>query len=82
MAIFRTELASDTLADSTTLTLGTLTTGVTGRIQGDDYETMTIVSNAGASNLIVTSSDLATLNVQGSKALPLIPSLVQHQWQQ
>ena len=69
--VFRTELASDTLADSTTLTLGTLTTGVTGKIQGDDYETMTIVNNAGASNLIVTSSDLATLNVQGSKSFTL-----------
>ena len=64
-------LFSDTLTDETTLTLGTATAGVTGAFTGNDFETINVVSNGAANNLIVTSTDLATLNVSGAKAFHL-----------
>jgi len=65
------ELKADTGADSTTLTLGGLTTGVDVVFQGDDYETINVVSK-GAANLVdIDSTDLTTLNASGGIALTL-----------
>jgi len=65
------DLATDTASDETTVTLGGTTTGVDVIFQGDDYETINVVSK-GAANLIdIDSSDLTTLNASGAKALTL-----------
>jgi len=65
------DLATDTSADATTLTLGGTATGVDVIFQGDDYETISVVSQ-GAANLVdIDSSDLATLNASGAKSLTL-----------
>jgi len=65
------ELKADTGADETTLTLGGTATGVDVIFQGDDYETLNVVSQ-GAANLVdIDSTDLTTLNLSGAKALTL-----------
>jgi len=69
--VLAADLFSDTLTDSTTLTVGTATAGITGAFTANDHETINIVSNGAANNLIVTSTDLTTLNVSGAKAFHL-----------
>jgi hypothetical protein len=64
-------LKTDTSSDATTLTLGGTTTGVDVVFQGDNYETINVVSQ-GAANLVdIDDTDLTTLNVSGSKGLTL-----------
>ncbi len=69
--VLAADLFSDTLTDSTTLTIGTATAGITGRITANDYETINVVSQGTANNLIVAGTDLTTLNVSGAVAFTL-----------
>jgi len=64
-------LKADTMTDATTVTLGGTATGVDVIFQGDNYETISLVSQ-GAANLVdVDSTDLTTLNASGAKSLTL-----------
>ena len=69
--VLAADLFSDTLTDSTTLTVGSATAGITGAFTANDHETISIVSQGTANNLAVTSTDLTTLNVSGGIAFHL-----------
>jgi len=64
-------LANNTLADSMTVTLGSATAGMTGALTANNHETISIVSQGGANNLIVTSTGVTTLNVSGAQNFTL-----------
>jgi Ca2+-binding RTX toxin-like protein len=69
--VLAADLFSDTLTDSTTLTVGSATAGITGAFTANDHETISIVSQGTANNLVVTSTDLTTLNVSDGIAFHL-----------
>ena len=54
--ILAADLFSDTLTDSTTLTVGSATAGITGRFTANDYETINVVSQGTANNLIIAGT--------------------------
>jgi hypothetical protein len=64
-------LANDTLADSMTVTMGSATAGATGALTANNHETISVVSQGGANNLIVTSTGLTTLNASGAQNFTL-----------